>query len=409
MKKLFGRRSVDDITNIEVDTKHLTLRVVLFSVFLVLGIGAIIYGLTGLFSDEGGWQIIEAEPYASADCSDEFTLQYELGAGDISPKTEYNQLSALYGEAAAKMYQLFHENQLFDGICNVAYLNEHPNETAEVDSVLYDAFEMLDKAGSRQLFAAPYWEYYNVLFSCGEDWEIESYDPTLNEELAQLFAETSGYINDPKAVSLELCGNNKVCLRVSEEYLRFAEENDIYCFISFHFMKNAFIIDYIADKLIQSGYTHGTISSFDGFYRDLDDRGTFYSLNLFDRNGNAVVCAATLDYSKRLNIVSLRAFPVSEEDSSRYYVTEKGEIRFPYIDTVRGICLAANDGLVCYSDDAGCAELLLQAIPVYIAESFQPELLTCEFIYCKEGVIYYSEETVELSDVFKGYGTRFVE
>lgn len=403
MKSIFGRKSVGDITNIEVDTKHLTLRVVLFSAFLVLGIGAIIYGLIGLFSDEGGWQIIEAEQYASADCSDEFTLQYELGAGDISPKTEYNQISALYGEVTAKMYQLFHENQLFDGVCNVAYLNEHPNETVEVDSVLYSAFEMLDRAGSRQLFAAPYWEYYNVLFSCDEDWEIQSYDPALNEELAELFGETGRYINDNEAVDLELYGDNRVCLKVSEEYLKFAGENDIYSFISFHFMKNAFIIDYIADRLIQSGYTHGTISSFDGFYRDLDDRGTFYSLNLFDRNGDAVICAATLDYNKRLSIVSLRAFPVSAEDDPRYYVTAGGGIRFPYIDTVSGVCLAANDDLVCYSESMGCAELLVQAIPVYVAESFKPELLSCEFIYCEDRVIYCSEKDLELTNIFEGY------
>lgn len=401
MKKLFGRSS-DDIRSIEVNTKHLTLRVVLFSVFLVLGIGALIYGLTGLFSDEGGWQLIEAEPYARADCSDEFALQYELGAGDISPKTEYNQLSQLYGEAAAKMYQLFHQSELFDGVNNVAYLNEHPNETVEVDSVLYSAFEMLEEAGSRQLFLAPYWEYYYVLFSCNEDWELESYDPTLNKELKELFSEISGFISDPEAISLELCGDGRVCLRVSEEYLSFARENDIYSFIDFHIMKNAFIIDYIAEKLTQSGFTHGTISSFDGFYRSLDDRGTCYSLNLFDRQGNTALCAAVMDYTKRLSIVSLRSFPVSADDSPRYYVTAKGEIKFPYLD-MQGNCLAAGSDLVCYSDKAGCAELLLEMLPVYVADSLEPEKLTAEFVYCSGGVIYHSDREIVLTNIFQGY------
>ena len=401
MKRLFGRSS-DDIKSIEVNTKHLTLRVVLFSVFLVLGIGAIIYGLAGLFSDEGGWQMVEAEPVASADCSDEFTLQYELGAGGISPKTEYNQLSKLYGEVAAKSYQLFHQNQLFDGINNVAYLNEHPNETVEVDSVLYNAFEKLDKANNRQLFLAPYWEYYNVLFSCTEDWEAEGYDPEVNKELKELFSEIAGYIGDEDAISLELCGDNQVCLKISEEYLQFAQENDIYCFIDFHFMKNAFIIDYIAQKLTQSGYNHGAISSFDGFYRNLDDRGTCYSLNLFDISENTALYAAMIDYTKRLSIVSLRSFPVSIDDSSRYYVYSNGETRFPYID-MKGNCLAANSNLVCYSDKAGCAELLMEMIPVYVSDSFETEGLTAEFVYCSEGVIYHSDKEIVLRDVFYGY------
>ena len=397
MKKLFGKSE-----SIEVSTKHLTLRVVLFSTFLVLGIVAIIYGLIGLFSEEGGWQIIEVEPYASADCSDEFTLQYELGAGSLSPKTEYNQLSQLYGEAAANMYRLFHRNQLFDGVNNVAYLNAHPNETAVVDTVLYNAFEMLDRAGSRQLFLAPYWEYYYVLFSCTEDWEAESYDPALNSELEELFLQISRYISDENAISLELYGDNRVCLKVSEDYLRFAEANDVYCFIDFHFMKNAFIIDYIAEKLMQSGFTHGAISSFDGFYRNLDDRGTGYSLNLFDLQGNTALCAAVMDYTQRLSIVSLRSFPVSAAEASRYYVTAKGAIRFPYLD-MKGNCLAANSNLVCYSDKVGCAEILLEMIPVYVNESLEPELLTNEFVYCSGGAIYHSDREIVLRDIFTGY------
>lgn len=403
MGKFFGRSS-EDIRSIEVSTKHLTLRVVLFSTFLVLGIGALIYGFVGLFSEEGGWQVVEAEQYASADCSDEFTFQYELGAGELSPKTEYSQISKLYGQAAAELYQLFQQSQLFEGVNNVAYLNEHPNERVEVDSVLYNAFELLEEAGSRQLFLAPYWEYYYVMFSFDEDSDAGWYDPKRNKELDELFLQISEYVSDPEAVSLELCGDGQVCLRVSEEYLRFAEENDVYCFIDFHFMKNAFIIDCIAEKLFQSGYTHGTISSVDGFYRNLDDRGTCYSLNLFDRQGTTALCPAVMDYTKRLSIVSLRTFPVSVTDL-RYYAYSDGETRFPYLD-VKGNCLAAESNLVCYSDKMGCAELLMEMIPVYVSDSFQPELLTAEYVYCRDSVIYHSDKDITLRDIYQGYSER---
>lgn len=405
MGKLFGKRS-EDITSLEVSTKHLTLRVVLFSVFLVLGIGAIIYGLVGLFSEEGGWQIVEAEAYANTDCSDEFVLQYELGAGDASPKAEYNQLSRIFGQVTADMYQLFSQNQLFDEVNNVAYLNEHPNETVQVDSVLYGAFETLDRAGNRQLFLAPYWEYYNVLFSCGDDLDAGGYDPAVNEELAGLFSEIEGFVTDDKAVSLELLGDSRVRLKVSEEYLRFAQERDIYCFIDFHFMKNAFIIDCLAEKLMQSGYTHGTVSSVDGFYRDLDDRGTCYSLNLFDFGENGAVCAAVMDYTDKLSIVSLRTFPVSE-DNIRYYVYSNGSVRFPYLD-MGGNCLAAGSNLVCYSSKTGCAELLMEMIPVYAAEGLDTGTLTAEFVYCKDNVIYHSDSGLVLAYIYEGYKEKTV-
>ena len=389
------KKSSDDIKSIEVNTRHLTLRVVLFSVFLAVGIGALIYGLAGLFSDEGGWQTVEAEPYANADCSDEFVLQYELGAGSISPKTEYSQISQLYGQVTAEMYQLFHQIQLFDGVNNVAYLNAHPNETVEVDGVLYSAFELL--ADSRQLFLAPYWEYYNVLFSCTQDEDAREYDPVYREELRALFSRLAGFVDDENAVSVELLGDNKVRLKVSEEYLQFAQENDVYCFIDFHFMKNAFIIDRIAEKLIQGGYTHGTISSVDGFYRSLDDRGTCYSLNLFDLADNTATVAAVMDYTKRLSIVSLRTFPVSARDM-RYYVYQNGEVRFPYLG-MDGSCLALNSNLVCYSDKLSCAEVLMEVVTA----GFGTDGLKCEFVYCRDKVIYHSDKDIMITDICDGY------
>lgn len=407
-----NRPRIKPIESIEVDQKHLTLRAVLFVLFLVLGIAAIIYGLSGLFADPGGWRTVQAEAVAEADCSDEFVLQYEFGTGDLSAKTEYNQLAAIYGELTAKAYQLFHETQTFDGICNVAYLNEHPGEPVEVDPVLYDALSQMDASGGRQLFLAPIYEYYSQLFLCSQDFEIKSYDPTRNEDLAALFAEILAFAGDPEAISLELQGEGMVCLRISDAYRNFAAENEIYTFIGFQWMKNAFIADYLADTLIESGYNRGSLSSYDGFCRNLDDRGTAYSLNLFDRVGNLVYNPGTLNYTERISIVSLRSFPVSSSDNPHYYVLADGETRFPYLNPDDGLCLASTSNLVCYSQSAGCAEILLRMIPIYITDSFEPASLIgtekIEAIYCRDGVIWHTAETVKIMNVDEesGYSVK---
>ena len=407
--KIFGKeirarkRSAPDIETIEVNSKHFTLRVVIFVVLLAFGVSALIYGLSGLFSGQSGWQTIAAESSDNTDCSSDFSLIYEIGVGKVSAKTEYNSISKLYESAASEAYKLFHESQLFDDIHNVAYINAHPNEMIEVDEVLYDAFQKLDLSGKRQLFLAPIYEYYEVLFSCTEEWDARDYDPFENEGLSALFSEISGYINDPDAVSLELSDGNHVCLRVSDEYLRFAEEKDIFTFCGFNFMKNAFIIDYLADVLEQNGYTRGSISSYDGFCRNLDSREINYAFNIFDRVGNNILQAGTMNYTGRRSIVSLRTFPVSDSDDECYYVTSEGETRFPYIDMRDGLCRASVNDLACYSDDAGCADILLEMLPVYIADTFDPASLLSadgiEFIFCRDGVIWHSEESLKLSNV----------
>lgn len=391
-----NRPYIRPVERIEVEQKHVILRIVLFVVLLVFGISAIIYALTSLFSYEGGWQVVEATAAADADCSGDFTLQY-----DVSSKSEYRALATLYGQASAKAYQLFHEMRRFDGVYNVAYLNENPNTTVEVDGVLYDALSKLDAAGSRQLFLAPLYVYYENLFLCTEDWEIEAYDPALNQELASLFAELLRFSNDPEAISLELQGSNQVCLRVSDDYLRFAEANDVYTFFGFHWMKNAFIADYLAQILTENGYTRGALSSYDGFVRNLDDRGTSYSLNLFDRVGNSIRHAGVLQYTGPMSIVSLRTFPVNPADNAHYYVLANGETRFPYLSAFDGLCRAAESNLVCYAEGEGCAELLLRMIPLYLTDNLEPasllDLQGAEAVYCRNGVILHTAETLTLT------------
>ena len=107
--------------------------------------------------------------------------------------------------------------------------------------------------------------------------------PRENKETAAYFEEFLTYANDPDAVDLELLGDNRVRLHVSEEYLAFAAENGIDSFIDFYWMKNAFIVDYLAESLADAGFTNGSISSYDGFVRNLDERDVSYSFNIYDR------------------------------------------------------------------------------------------------------------------------------
>ncbi len=413
--KLFSRDKrpkVKPIVNIELDRKHLPLRVVLFVGFLVLGIGLIVYSLTSWLSEDvSGWHVVEAQASATPDCSDEFELLYEFGQSDISGKNEYNALSALYGQATAKAYQLFHESREFSGVRNIAYLNAHPGESVEVDAVLYDALSLMIQSGGRQLYLAPVYEYYEQLFRCKEDFETFDYDPAQNDELAALFTEILAFANDPDAISLQLQGEGKVCLHISDAYRDFAEANDVYTFIGFHWTKNAFIADYLASTLIENGYTHGSISSIDGFSRNLDDRGMIYALNLFDRVGNTICTAGTLAYSGQTSLVTLRSFPVNASDNGRYYVMSGGETRFPYLDPADGLCRAAQSNLVCYSQSAGCAEILLRMIPVYITDSFDPVPLAeaegIEAVYCRDKVIRYTAESADIvCDEDNGYTTE---
>ena len=406
--KLFPRKREPKVVprqELEVDKKHLWLRVVLFAVFLVIGVTALISAITGLFSSQQpeGWQSVTVQT-DQASCADEFSLIYEFGRGELSVKREYEQLSELYGEACVKAYRLFSADQTFDGVRGLAELNARPGQTVDLDPALVKALRQADSSG-RQLYLGPIYPYYRLIFSGRGDAQTDEYDPARNPEMAAFFEEVLAFANDSASVWLEFTGETGVCLHVSDAYAAYAETHEIYTFVDFHWTKNAFIADYLAETLTAAGFTRGALSSFDGFTRNLDARDNLYALHLYGREGNTVRAAATLQYAGACAVVSLRAFPVVSADGARYSVRADGSVVSPYIDARDGLCRACADHLICRSDALSCGELLLQMIPVYIADDFDPSPLFdggISTVCCREGEISRFGEGFLLSDVPEG-------
>lgn len=402
------------VEKIELSEKFPKGRLVLTIALILIGVCALGYALMSFFTADTGWTTIESAS-SEADCSDEFIFQYYLGAGELSATAENRAVSRLYTEAARTAYQLFHTSQGFDGVKNLYYINQHPNEEIEVDEVLYEAFSTMEKCENRAVYLAPVYVQYSNLFGCNDDVETVDFDPYQNEEIAQYFEEIISFAKDKNAIDIQLLGNHKIKLHVSDAYMRYAAEIGFSEFIDFYWMKNAFIADYIADTMKANGFVRGSISSYDGFVRNLDDvSGMKYALNLLDREGSSVYYAGVMQYDQAMSIVCLRNYPVnSSMDWQHYYAFRNGEIRTAYVDVADGYCKSAVNNLVSYSDDSSCAEILLQMAPVYISDHFEPERLSALVqsgiysIYCEDRVIFYNEKSLCLTDLYDENGVRY--
>ena len=251
-------------------------------VLILIGAGALVYALMSFLTVKAGWTTIGTSS-SEADCSDEFIFQYYLGAGELSPTAENKAVRTLYTEASRTAYQLFHTSQGFDGVHNLYYINQHPNEAIEVDEVLYQAFSLMERYGNRAIYLAPVYVQYSNLFGCNDDAETASFDPRQNDEIAEYFAEVISFAGDEDAVDIRLLGS---------------------------------------------------ISSYDGFIRNLDDvSGSEYAFNLFDRNGTTVYQAGVMRYDHAVSIVYLRNYPANNSlDWQHYYTFRNGEIRTAYVD-----------------------------------------------------------------------------
>lgn len=398
--------STPPVKKIDVDDKHRKPKLVLIVVLLALGLTLIVTSIVGLLKTEPGWTTIQANVTSEESCSGDFQFQYYLGAGDRPANLEQRELTQLYSDATKTVFEIFHEDQLFNGVNNVCYLNQHVNEVVQVPKVLYDAFALLEEHGTRALFAAPlYWEYIGLCLS-DQDAVAETYDPDKDALQQEYFAEVLAFTNDETAVSLQLMGDNQVKLCVSDEYLEYAQTHEITEFISFYWLKNAFIADYLAETLIAAGYTNGIISSFDGFSRNLDVSAQNYRMNLFDRVGGEVYVAGALEYSGATAFVSLHSYPMSELAVQQYYTWKDGSVTSCYIDPADGRDKTAVNDLLGYSKNFGCAEVLLELIPAYVAESLDVQALEAaetrgvHSIYCEGRKIYCSNAVAVLVDIY---------
>ena len=365
------RPQVKPVQKIELSWEKTGLRAVAAVVCLLVGAGALVYAVSQLFTTEPGWQTIQAGTADGTTCGDEFVFLYEVGASGRSAREESRALTQLYTQACRKAYQLFHTGERFEGVVNLKEINGRPNQVLTVDEALYRAFEAVQGAEDRTIYLGPVYARYNDLFLCGDDAQLVDFDPRLNPEVAEEYAAIAAYARDPEAIDVELLEDNQICLRVSEDYLAYAQREGIERFLDFGWMRNAFVADYLAEAMIGAGFTCGTISSYDGFARCLDDREGTYALPLLDWLGDRPIEAGTLEYQGPMSLVSLRSFPAAEGDEYRYYRLKNGEVRTLYLDPYdSGLCKLGSDSwgsVVCYSPARGCAELAMGVGQAYIS------------------------------------------
>ena len=321
---------------------------------------------SGNTSRDDTWQPItpDKEYYEIKDeDAERFLLTYDTDMHTAKEISDY------YSERLAYALDIFCEDYIEDvGVKGLAYLNLHEGEIVEVDPVLYRALQVFYDEGSRMMFMGPLYEYYNRIFEAERTSSVTKLDPYKDEMAERICRELALYAEDNNAIQIELFSENKVCYQISDYYYDFLLSMDLYNFIGFGWMTDAFIVDFIADELIAMDYTYGTISSYTGFSRNMDTTPTDYSFAYYDKYRNNITLAATVSYKGNMSTVTFRNFPLNDIDGKFYYSYGNGTTIHSYLDKFSGKYVAACDTMVFHSKELSCAEVAVKSYGEYVCE-----------------------------------------
>ena len=387
------------VERVEVSESHVWLRWILFLLAALIGVTGIVYGIQSLVSGESGWREISVKEGDDSFAGAGFLFRYPLLGEKETPAAEYKRVSLCYTEAAILSQRLFDETNCYDGVLNLALVNQHPGQPIEVDPILYRALALIcrrmQSEGERWLYQGFLYDAYRPVFGSTTDEEARLADPMTNPDAIRDRETLAAFAGDESAVSLTLLGNNTVSLHVSDAYRTYAEENGLSAYLDFHYLKNAFRIDVMADILTEAGFTGGILSSYDGYTRVLKADDTVYDTVLTALRGNTVYEAARIAYRGVCSLVSLHTMPLCEEDTLRTYVYADGTIRHGYLGK-DGTCLASVPHLIARSEEEGCAELLLSLLPCFLRETLSVKAMPLEKASCA----YYDPkaETIVYTD-----------
>ena len=396
-----NRPRVKPLIKVELSEKNKKARIIALVIFIAIAIISFTVFLFSLFEEEDGWNEIEAQD-SMIGLTDEIVLTYNLGASEASASSEHKAIQRIYSEILVKAHKLFNLYESFDGFNNLYYINRHIGEEIVVDELLYDALTLIKEYNENLIYLEPVYSHYEELFMSEDDVYAKDLDAYYSVETEQYFSSVIDFASDRSKVSLELLDGCRVRLNVSEDYKEFAIENSITSFIGIANLRNAFIVDEVAEALLEKNYRYGSIVTSDGYMRNLDGENR-YSYNIFDKQGNMIYTSSTIDYKGDISLVMFKDYPFSQLDYRRLYQYGDGVCATLYLDTETGKYKSAVDTFYAYSYTDGCAEVALKALPLYANEELDTAVLNSfitdglDFVWHEGSVVRYTDSDINVN------------
>ncbi|MBQ9449212.1 MAG: hypothetical protein IJU60_05000 [Acholeplasmatales bacterium] len=390
---------IKPVEQIELEGRHIKLRIILAIVFFLIFVGSLVFILVTVNHTDAGWSSIPIQA-GTINADKEIAVNYNLGKnGDAG--TESRAIKALASDTLETSYKALDAYNSYDEVRNIYYLNRNYNKDLVVSEFLYNS---LSKAkDSNIIFLGPLVTYYDSLMGALTDADSKAYDPLYSETIKTLFAEVLVYAKDRNHIHLEFKADNTINLVISAEYLEFAKSAGITDFINLSWLRNAFIVDAIADRMASNNYLNGYVTSADGFTRNLGSANEKFGINLIDYD-TKFITVGRIEYSGAYSVVVMKNFMTSSYDQ-KYIRYIDNNRRTYYIDQADGISKVASNYFVSIANNKSVVDLAIKSAEININKELNLTAIDDSSYYIVSGkkVLHNTDKfTLVLSEGYEG-------
>ena len=401
------RPSQKPVIKAELAEGNKTKRIIFIAIFLAIGISLIAFSAVKLLGRERGFTEVSIDsPF-----SDFFVMNYDIGASGAVASAEYRRVKEVYSDALEKYCKLYSSDTDYESVVNICYINSHPGEKITLDPELYSVLQRMEREGDSRHYLGIVLEMYDVLFSCDGDGYAKDADPMKNAELNAIALEACAFAADKSAISLQFFDDSSIMLHVSDEYRAFAQVNGLSRFIDLGIFENAFVVDSVADTLLREKLEFGSISSYDGYARNLDTReGARYSFSYYAKSGNAVYPVCDVSYEGAISTCVLKSYPTTELDVFDFYLYSDGSSAHMLIDKNTAAARTAVPELLLASGSEDTVALALRGYSALVSDVLNTSALDGVFAAWLDGYTVKSmnSDGITLSDPFVSEQISFV-
>ena len=247
-------------------------RLVLFLLAAGIAVYAFANGVSQMGHRESGYQTISyGDSHGDVLYKSGLTLLYWAEGDSAAIRELTAAVQKVYADSLYRNYMLLDARETYEGITNLATVNEQAGEKVSLTGVLAevvkDALEKTERnEGYSMLSGVLYDEWQTLLYLD----DPSAYDPSVNAEQAECLKALSAWTAPDSGLTLETeaagDGSVTVCLRLPEDYRKMLSEMETEApTLDLNLMHDAYLMDLVAADLRMAGYTEGVLFSQSGF------------------------------------------------------------------------------------------------------------------------------------------------